>query len=77
MAQMILSTKQEQITAKESRLLVARGRGEGVEWMGNSGLVNANHYIWDRQAVGFYCITWETVFAVQQKLTKCCKSTIY
>ena len=33
MAQMILPTKQKEITAKESRLVVA-GRGRGDEWDG-------------------------------------------
>ena len=42
MAQLIPSTKQKQITDMESRLVVARGRGEGGQWMrsmGSLGLV--------------------------------------
>ena len=45
MAQMILSTKQKQITDMESRPGVARGEGEGVGWMGSLGLINANYDI--------------------------------
>ena len=36
MAQMILCTKQKQIIAKGSRLVVSSGEGEGVGWMGSS-----------------------------------------
>ena len=58
---MILFTKQKQITAKESRLTVARvgqggGEGEGVGWIGSFGLVDANCYIWNGWAMGSYCI---------------------
>ena len=43
MAQMILSTKQTQITDMESRLVFARGEGERE--MGSLGLVDASYYI--------------------------------
>ena len=33
------------LTDIEFRLVVAQGRGEGVEWMGNLGLVDANYDI--------------------------------
>ena len=43
---MILSTKQKQITAKESTLdLLQVGEGKGVGWMGSLELVDANYYI--------------------------------
>ena len=29
----------------ENKLVVAKGEGEEVEWMGNWGLVDANYYI--------------------------------
>ena len=46
MAQMILSTKQYQITDRESRLEVAREEvgGSGID--GSLGVVDANYYIW-------------------------------
>ena len=42
--QYLANTKEwfeEQITVKESRLVVARGKREGVEWPGSLGLVDA------------------------------------
>ena len=46
MPQMILSTKQKQIVAKENRLAVPRGGEEGVGWMmgGEVGFSDANCY---------------------------------
>ena len=46
MAQMNLFTEQKQ-TGIDSRLVVARGEGEGegVGWTRNLGLVDANYYI--------------------------------
>ena len=42
MAQMILSTKQKQTMDMESRLMVAMGEGEGVQWIRSLRLVDAN-----------------------------------
>ena len=61
MAQMILSTKQKQITELESRLVVARGRWEGVEWTGNLELMEPNYNIWNRWAMRSYCTAQGTV----------------
>ena len=52
MAQMILSTKQKQITAKEIRLVVPRGRAEEVGWSGRSGILDANSNICNGWAMG-------------------------
>ena len=32
--------------------MVARGGEEEVGWMGSLGLVDANYYIWNGQAIG-------------------------
>ena len=61
MAQMILYTKQKQITVKESRHMVPRGMGEGVGWTGSLGLLNANCYIWNGWARGPYYTAQGTV----------------
>ena len=46
MAQIFLSTKKmNRLTDIENRLVVAKGEGEGVGWMGGLGLVDANYYI--------------------------------
>ena len=42
---MILRTIEKQITAKESRLMVAKGNEEGEGWTGSLGLVDASCYI--------------------------------
>ena len=55
MAKIILSTKKKQITAKEGRLLVPRGRG------GSFGSGDANCYIWNGWAMGSYCTAQGTV----------------
>ena len=61
MAQMILSTKQKQIMAKESRLWFPWGRGMGVAWTGSWEFGDVNGYIWDRWAIEPYCTVQGTV----------------
>ena len=78
MAQMILSTKQKQITDMEYKLLVPEERGRGLRWIGSLGLVDANCNIWIGWAMGSYCTAQGLCmmghFAVQQKLKNHCKS---
>ena len=46
MAQMNLSTEQKQTKLRHGeQTCVAKGKGEGVGWMGSLGLVDANYYI--------------------------------
>ena len=45
MVQMNLSTEQKQTTDLENRLVVTKGEGEGVGWMGSLGSVNTNYCI--------------------------------
>ena len=61
MAQMILCTKQKQITAKESRPVLPRGLQEGVGWTGSSGILDGNSYIWNGSAMGPYYTAQQTV----------------
>ena len=41
---MNLST--EKFMDLENRLVIAKGEGEGVRWIGNLGLVDANYCLW-------------------------------
>ena len=40
-------SKIETDSQAENRLVVAKGEGEGVEWTGNLGLIDANYYIYN------------------------------
>ena len=46
MAQRNLSTEKK-IIGVENRLLVAKGEGEGVGWIGNLGLIDADFCLWN------------------------------
>ena len=46
MAQMSLSTEKK-IMDLENSLVVAEGEGEGVGWIGNFGLIDANYCLWN------------------------------
>ena len=46
MAQMNLATEKKLMNT-ENRLVVAKGKGEGVCWTGNLGLTCANYCIWN------------------------------
>ena len=43
---MNLSTEKK-IMDLEKRLMVAKGKGERVRWIGNLGLIDANYYLWN------------------------------
>ena len=45
MAQINLFIERNRLTDMENRLVVAKGEGEGVEWTGSLGAVDANYYI--------------------------------
>ena len=46
MAQTNLSTEKK-IMDLENSLVVAEGEGEGVGWIGNFGLIDANYCLWN------------------------------
>ena len=57
---MTLSTKQKQITGEQT--LVVRGKKGGDGMDGESGLViDANYYIWNREAIWSFCTAQETM----------------
>ena len=43
---MNLSTEKERMDM-ENKLVFAKGDGEGVEWIGNLGLIYANYCLWN------------------------------
>ena len=46
MAQMKLYTEKK-IMDMKNRLMVAKGEGEGMGWIGNLGLIDANYCLWN------------------------------
>ena len=60
MAQMNLAIEKK-IMDVENRLVVAEGEGEGVGWIGNLGLIDANHCLWNGLAMRFYSIGLGTI----------------
>ena len=58
MAQMILSTE-KRLMDLENRLVVAKG--EGVEWIGNLGLIDADYCFWNKLAMRSCCVALETM----------------
>ena len=43
---MNLSTEKK-LLDMENRLVVAKGKGDGVGWPGNLGLIDADYCLWD------------------------------
>ena len=60
MAQMKLSTEKK-IMDLENRLVVAKGEGEGVGWLGSSGLIDTNYCFWNGLAMRSRCVTLGTM----------------
>ena len=57
---MNLSTEKK-IIDLENRLVVAKGEGEGVGWMGCLGLIDADYCLWNVLAVRSCCVTLRTM----------------
>ena len=60
MAQMNLSTEKK-IMDMENRLVVARGKGEGVGQTRNLGLIDANYCLWNGLAMRSCCVALESM----------------
>ena len=60
MAQMNLSAEKK-ITDLENRLVVAKGEGGGVGWMGSLGFIDANYCLWSGLATRSCCVALETM----------------
>ena len=50
-----------------NRFVVAEGEGEGVSWIGNLGLIDANYCLWNVLAMRSCCIALGTIFLVTYK----------
>ena len=57
---MNLSTEKK-IVDLENRLVVAEGDGEGVEWIGSLGLIDAGYCLQNGLAVRSCCVTLGTI----------------
>ena len=60
MAQKNLSTEKK-IMDLENRLVVAKGEGERVGWMGSLGLIDADYCLWNGLAMRSCCVSLETM----------------
>ena len=60
MAQMNLSPEKK-LMGLENRLVVAKGKREGVRWTGSLGLIDANRYVKNGYAMRSCCIAQETM----------------
>jgi len=60
MVQMNLSTEKK-LMDLESRLVVAKGEGEGVGWIGDVGLTDADYCLWNGLAMRSCCVARGTM----------------
>ena len=60
MAQRNLATE-KRITDLENRLVVAKEEGEGVGWIGNLGLIDANYCFWNGLTMRSCCVALGTI----------------
>ena len=54
-------SSEEKIMDLEKRLVVAKGEGEGVGWMGCWGLIDADYCLWSGLAMRSCCVALGTV----------------
>ena len=52
---------EKKILDMENRLVVAKGGGEGVGWIGNLGLTDANYCLWNGLAMRSCCVALGTM----------------
>ena len=45
-------SSEKKIMDLENRLVVAKGEGEGVGWIGSLGLIDINYFLWSGLAMG-------------------------
>ena len=47
----------------QNRLVVAKGEGVGMGWIGSLGLIDANCYLWNGLAMRCCCVALGTMFS--------------
>ena len=52
---------EKKIMDLENRLVVAKGEGEGVGWMGSLGLIDADYCLWNGLAMRSCCVALRTM----------------
>ena len=62
MAQMNLSTEKKFMDL-ENNLVIAKGEGEGVVWLGNVGLTDADYCLWNGLAMRSFCVALRIMFS--------------
>ena len=60
MAQMNVSTEKK-IMDLEDKLVVAKGEGLGVTWIGSLGLIEADYCLWNGLAMRSWCVELGTM----------------
>ena len=58
---MILSTEQKQTHRRGEQACDCQEEGEGVEWTGSLGFIDANYCIWSGWAMESYCTAQGTM----------------
>ena len=53
--------RKEKIMDLENRLVVAKGEGEGVGWLGSLGWIDTNYYLWNGLAMRSFCVALGTM----------------
>ena len=49
-------SREKKIMDLEKRLVVAKGQGEGMGWMGCLGLIDVDYFLWNGLAMRSCCV---------------------
>ena len=52
---------EKKIMDLQNRLVVAKGEGEGVGWLGSLGLIDTNYCLWNELAMRSCCVALGTM----------------
>jgi len=76
-------SSEKKIMDLENRLVVAKGEGERVGWMGSLGLIDANYCLWNGLAMRSCCVAlvttsshlWWSVIMCKNRMCTCVRVT--